>query len=736
MTLRAGLFDAGGAPLAGGRLALVSPKHAHSQPSGSDGSVELVLDDPDLRFQLGVRVEREGYASRFEEVFFEAGRVVHLGNFRLETGGAISGRVLDRDGRGVPEALITTGDKDAERDDLERMRFELYPDLTTAVRSGPDGSFLLQGVPEGFHRLWASGAGWIASYSAPVEVRSGQESTGLELTLEPFTSAFEVTGTVRDPNGLAVPHADVRYRKVHGGSSMSGSTTADELGRFRFVVAPNQRLSLTASHPEELYGPASLDGLTGGASDLVLRLGELRSTTLAVTGDEGRPLVEFSWRTLGDADGAHLASGQEGEHGDGLAALRAPSVPFRIEVWAPGHTLESIGPLMPESVGPRIDVRLRALPGLRGRVLADGEPVAGARVLLVAGLAEDIYVAHNGFQVFLETSASDEAASDDDGRFLLTPRRSGTWYVRAEAAGFAPAELGPLALDPGRSHDELEVELGEGGAIAGRVLVAPGPDAGGRIVGISRGDCNARTQRAAPDGSFRFEHLTPGPWQVRVVDEEIHPSRTMTSSSTGRGRAELEYDCRVEEGRTTRFDIDLTGRGGVRVVGLLRLDGAPPGVWRAMLTEDGLLGGSSFDEAKLDVDGGFTLLAPKPGRYRVVLQGMVGEGGSFVVATVELAQGENPWQLDIQTGALEVRNVPPSADLGNPTHMHVGLESENLMCVTALAPDANGVCLLPRVPVGPGRIVEIGDRPRELDSWRTLAECEVARGLTAHVTLP
>ena len=221
-----------------------------------------------------------------------------------------------------------------------------------------------------------------------------------------------------------------------------------------------------------------------------------------------------------------------------------------------------------------------------------------------------------------------------------------------------------------------------------------------------------------------------------MVEKEIHPSRTWTSSTDRHGREEIDYDCRVEEGRTTRFDIDLTDRGAVRVSGMLRFDGAAPGPWKVMLTGERMFAGSPHDEAELDVEGGFSLVAPKPGSYRVLLQGAVGElGMQFVVAAVELGNGDNPWQLDLETGALEVHGVPAN-DGRDPTHMYVWMESEDLVCATALVPDANGTCHLPRVPVGPGRVVRLGIVPTDMSEWETLAECEVVRGSTAQATLP
>jgi RNA polymerase sigma-70 factor (ECF subfamily) len=738
IALRAGIFDGAGSALSGGRLVLLAPFEALSGPSAADGSATLELDGEQVhQQQLVVRVERTGFASALAHVHAEPGSEVHMGNFRLEPGGAISGRVLDADGRGMHGVLISLGGTDDEPERLEMSRYDFWPELLSSTRSGPDGSFVVAGVPEGYHRVWASADDWVAAFSAPVEVRAGQESTGVELVLSELAAAHLVLGRVLDPSGMPAPHAELRFVKGHARSSTSSSLHADGEGRFRIVVPPGSTLALTAIDRERAFGPASVEGLRGGVSDLELRLSALSRAELWVAGSDGAPLERFAWRTLAASDESHLAEGHLEAHAGGRVELDVPTVPFLLEVSAPGHTLERLGPWTAAAVGERIDVRLAPLPGLRGRVLMEGgERVEGARVQLFTRMSDERYYEHNGFEVYLEPSALDEDSSDDGGRFLLTPRTADTYFVRVERAGFAPAEVGPLELVPERAGDELTIELGHGGAIEGRVLAPPGPEAAGSIVGISRGDGHAVTQRTGPDGSFRFELLTPGNWQVRVVTEEIHPSRSMSTSTTARGRPEMAWDCRVEEGRTTRFDIDLGDRGDVRVSGLLRIDGAEPGAWKAVLTSERLFGGARLDEADVSLAGEFELSAPRPGRYLVMLEGAFGERGMQILAAkLELGTGDNPWQLDLRTSALEVANVP-ALEGSDPATVHLWTRGEELMCLTAVFPDENGRCLLPRVPVGPGRIVNVaGDDPEPL-AWPTLAECEVVAGKTVQVTLP
>ena len=98
VTLIAGIFDEAGAPLAGGSLLRVDPLEASSNPSGTDGRLELTLEDEpigSLQSTFSLLVERQGFASELVSLRAEPGSTVQLGNFRLEAGGAISGRVVD-----------------------------------------------------------------------------------------------------------------------------------------------------------------------------------------------------------------------------------------------------------------------------------------------------------------------------------------------------------------------------------------------------------------------------------------------------------------------------------------------------------------------------------------------------------------------------------------------------------------------------------------------------------------
>ena len=106
----------------------------------------------------------------------------------------------------------------------------------------------------------------------------------------------------------------------------------------------------------------------------------------------------------------------------------------------------------------------RALLLERGQVVRDGAP--------------DTVLEANGYRLRVWPETLDEARSDAEGRFLLTPQTAGPYYVRAEASTGAPAELGPIEVDERLGGAPLELNLGLGGAIEGRVREGEGTSFG------------------------------------------------------------------------------------------------------------------------------------------------------------------------------------------------------------------------------------------------------------------
>lgn len=532
--------------------------------SDADGRAELRFEPESGHSEwiVVLSARRAGCATRQMRVTVTAGRTTDLGDVVLEPGVRIEGRVLDEVGGVIAEAEVGPGavelfgDGRARRDEAYvRRQGSAGFDLTLATTSAADGSFVLEGVSPGTMRLWAhsTGARFGWGWTEPFEVRAGEDLFGMDVRLPGLLATDTISGIVLDPLGKPLPSAQLLY--TYEIERESGTTTKnlDEDGRFQIVIQRETNYSFVASDPEGRYAPAYAYDVAPGTQGLDLRLAEKRTFAASVRDRDGRAVPGCRF-----ALSVHVGGGVSRDEPTpalvepGLYDLPLPSVAFDLEVEADGFLPARFEELRPETVGARFEVTLDTAPRLKGRVVADGRPVAGARVTLHRSFEGRGYW-RDEFACVYDAASEREVACDERGRFELTCRSQERVWLRASSAGYAIGELGPL--DP-LTAGELTLELTVGGSLEGRVLLPDGADATGVLVGINHGDGHPRTLRAGPEGRFRFDALAPGPWQVLRQDAEIDPSSTTTMSTDE--PHEIEWSCTVEAGRTTRYDLDLS----------------------------------------------------------------------------------------------------------------------------------------------------------------------------------
>jgi hypothetical protein len=336
--------------------------------------------------------------------------------------------------------------------------------------------------------------------------------------------------------------------------------------------------------------------------------------------------------------------------------------------------------------------------------------------------------------------AADDVTSDAEGRFLLTPRAAGEYVVRAEHDGLAPAVSAAFTVDDGGAGlgaPDLALHLGAGGAIAGRVVAAAGNDPAGTIVGLTRGDGYDRTVRVGPGGEYRFERLTPGPWRLLELEEEIQPGVTSTSTSDRRRSREPEWSCTVFEGETSHCDLVLGDAELCVVTGKLTIDGRPPTGFKAQLVpEEEFFAQHPEQRVALAPDGTFRVTTAEPGSHWLVLAGPVEPAGEqYVLDLLRLAPGMQAWDLALVTGTLVVANAPQWDGEGIPTVAHMWDGPGNQQALTIVVGNAAGEARIP-VPAGPGRLAKPDPAIRDFDLWQTLVTLDVPRGGEATARLP
>jgi RNA polymerase sigma-70 factor (ECF subfamily) len=514
------------------------------RPGGAAAAIDLVA-------------RRPGCATRHLEVVVRAGDVTNLGDVVLVGAGTLRGRVVDEHGRvvgdarvGVLEAAALEALDEGERERFARKGSHLLDELLTRVVRA-DGSFEFDDVAPGRVRVWAHAPGRRYALGDAVDVSADGTVPELELVLPALAAGDRIAGRVVGPDGLGRPASlEVIARKA---TTLSMEWTQTDLeGRFDFTLDFLDAVyDLTAMDGLDELGPASATGVRPGDLGIEIVLGSADPLRVHVVDEAGAAVsgaeIRISTRTLSyEAKARELAPGEYG--------LDRPGKEFAIEVVAAGFRQEHSRRFEPHAAPARIDLVLRRAPAVRGVVTAGGVPQPNAPV---TAFEYDPLgsMTVNGLRCRVSAFDCGATRSDAHGRFELFVDTDAPIVVRASAEGWVDAESEPVEPARLRADDVLELALGRGGSIEGRVLVPAGESAAGRIVGAHRGDGRPISTRTAEDGTFRFERLMPGDWYVLPLQAEVTPHGGTYSSTSS--TEPMPWSCRVVEGRATRFDLTL-----------------------------------------------------------------------------------------------------------------------------------------------------------------------------------
>ena len=632
--------------------------------SGNDGVATLHWKGLILRYAVSFQAGASGYATLFPRGTLKAGETLQLGDLTLRPGGSISGRVLDLQQRPVAKAEVAAYDEHSffGNNDIEELRSR-GPQLWEGApqsKSGDDGRFLLEGVPAGMTRAWAHSEGMRWSISEPIEVPAGSELRDVVLVLDPEDknekALQDIEGVVLDPEEKPVARASLNVHQTLEGSSWSGGSNADEGGRFR--VHPQQRgvhISIDFGDPDERYTGIKLEDVKPGTKNLVIRLEEARKLVLAAR-DEHGPVESYRVRWCSPEWSTHGYVDRDEPHKDGRANLRAPTRSgFWLQVMAPGHKPGKLGPIEGERVPAELGITLVSIPGIRGRVVAGEKPVPGAKVALLLQPA-NMEIQMNGFTTLVEPDVKIQTTSDSEGRFSLDLSSDGNYVVFADAEGYARTQFGPAELAASKGVQDLVLALDAGGVLEGKVLTPPGHSPAGVVVGINRGDARPFTQVAGADGSFRFEHLTPGAWEIQRCESMFEgPTSTSMNSGDDTKPGEIRRDFVIATGQTTHHDLDLRDKQPCTLEIVLTNNSQPARAWTIVAwpkgkhTIDGSPPGASTDSS-----GHARLSLDEPGGYSLTIKPPPDAQSAFNLhLELDAQPGTQPWTRDVQTGRVE-----------------------------------------------------------------------------------
>ncbi len=648
--------------------------------SAADGRLAATIsiwkkDGVKLRFQL---VESFHARSSFERVL-RPGETCDLGDLVLAPGARIRGSVLDERGAGLGGAWVISSRKSI----LPRLESERDASFATTAK---DGSFVLEGVPAGTSCVTAYGEHRGAVEQCGLEPVLGRELGGVVITLgaeEQDESGLLVR--VLQPSGDPLPGARTENEVREGERTSIGVRSADKKGCFHIAGGPTAVADIVVTDPQLRYVSAFAAGVPIAQRTLEIELEAGTPHTLLVTDEQGAPIESFAFRVLQEpqyhpaSSGAMLRDtngllrdlfighGIEGpyapraqerkQHAEGRAEFAAGSLAFCVQADAAGFKPGEAGPFLAGAAPAEIRLALQRLPGIRGRVVSGGAPVAGAWVRLFQAAEENRSVLVDGnFPSRILPVLQAQTTSAADGAFELPLRDAGDFIVGAGREQLGEVQSAKLALVPRDGRDGLVLELPGIGAIEGRLLVAPGEDARDRVVGASSGNGHARSVRTDAEGRFRFDELSAGTWLLRPLGEDIDPAGEGYEVRGGSTPTQMPSSCVVRANETTRLEIDLAHKAEfVAHIGIPEL---ADGQWTASLDPVGASFSRRATLAQVEASK-LRLSVDQAGEYALRIEVWKPElhGRLSVEERVHLLAGTNEWTLAGPAGELTVAST-------------------------------------------------------------------------------
>jgi len=773
-SLTARFLDTGGLPISGVRLdfAFLDNRAYGAAVSGPDGRAELTIawsrvEKPSVLLwgEQNFMCRAAGKATHSMRVGLEERETVHVGEITLEPAGEIWGIVVDQNGEPVADSTVFAAPSSYRvRQNLDEqggslsahMLLEHDASTRPSTQTDSSGSFRLDDVAAGRRRVWSGTRDTRFSYSALIEVVAGEVHEGALLVLEALRHEDVIEGVVLDPEGMprqrALVQAAYSVRTKAGNRSGSYGAFTDEEGRFKLRLEAHVPHDLTVRDAELVFAPILCEAIEPGSRDLVLRFrGEL-TFEIFVHDTSGSPIEQFKTWTFEIEDeqqaleqrienalwSSSRIEGGIGPHDNGRARVSVRSERFDMLVYARGGELLALGPLDLREIGEQLECTVITPPAVRGRVHAQGRPLQGASIEVMGMPATGGLRTAEEMPCLVDPSPLDRTTTDASGRFSVfcdLSALAGIWYgrksaledgafrLRAAADGFAPAfiEVRP-------DEEALDIELTPGGSITGRVLTDPGTNPAGTIVGVTNGDGHPRSTRCTEDGRFLLENLTPGPWYVMRLDEDIRKGVTGSVRVTGEER--FPTSCVVVEGEETHYDLDLRGTL-CELTGRLALGGVDTSGWLVRLHQlDRSRDDALIESVKLDARGHFAATLPRSTRFRLSVWTL--DRAPFQVTdTLELDDATLHWELALELGELSVAGVP--TDGKRLFHRHAG--SGELRVLTTLTVDSAGNVAPTVVPAGDGAIVQDSAGNREEANYSVLATLTVEPGELLNVQL-
>lgn len=641
-----------------GAMARVRAARSEARATATDAEGRFRLAVPAGRGMASVRVEARGYLVLDRNVARPTAGDFDIGTLQLERGAVVSGRVVDRAGVGIADALVLREPGGAAGEWLGGLDFEPPGGDERngwdggGTRTDVQGRFELAHVAPGEFTLRARHRDHPMHRQPGLTATAGADLRDLLLVLEPgAVIRGKVTGLPADTKSVRVA-ASLRRDDAGGQEGplaiFAGVDMVQEMGGFgeRSVeVDADGAFVLRGLQIGRTYRVWAMQAGAGmlGNAPCTPRL----EVTTPIEGIELRyePGVTVTFQVV---DGAgvpieRLWVGHTLRGGGGMEELmgRAMARPGKARDCPDGRvTIANLRPKDKQTLGLTIDavgyrrferegvalprtgaldlgtLQLAAAPVLRAQVLVDGAgtPVANATVQVReqesdAGPGLDLQV---DFEMFGDRGGAGGAASsktDDEGRCVVNAPVDTPFVVTVTSKEFARHRSEPLTLASLGERDYV-VRLVRGGIVEVAAVDAEGAIAPGQRIEHLAPDGSRDTRNGNDAGLATFERLVPGEHGFRIGERAggaAFVTMTMEAAAGQPPTADAGWQTvRVDDGNTVKLQLVKPQTAQLR--GVVRENGAPLANARIAFLKgaggDGIAGDLAEMMAGFDPGGG------------------------------------------------------------------------------------------------------------------------------------
>ena len=545
---------------------------------------------------------------------------VDLGVLVMAPGVDLKGNVVDEDGQPIADAQVFSSVAGARSMLLLAAMAAGEP----AAESDAEGKFVIaDGTPGERVNLVVKRSGYVQGQASNIELPPNEP---IEIVLKPASS---IEGRVLDADGVPVEGASVmaspeerRDRRFGMGQSATAATTDIE-GRFQLSeVAPGLTLVQVTKPGFEVLSVGGFEV----PSDRPLHDVELRLTVAAqllgtLTDVQGEPVVGAIVMAMGP-DGKFSPGGFAQTDGDGQFLFS--SMPLGAQtITASGEGLNRVSKNVVIKAGEnRLDLQLTATVSVSGWVYGpSGQPIQGAQVTLQPQDRRGFMPGQGG------------ADSLVDGSFQIEGVPAGKYRLEAHKEGLGSQRLSEPLEVAANPVAGLELRLGGGGRVVGRIL-------GLEYEAMNRVQVSAYSRGGAEVTQPDFE----GKFQVdNVPAGDLILSAELTGSSRS-----VRQTVTLEEG-VPEVVVDLEFVSGFQLTGEVTKGAEPEAGLSLNLTS---VDGSYHGSTTTGSDGTFQFEDLKAGTYRLSVGGM----GSQLRQQREIEiDGDDHVRIDLEVARLSGR---------------------------------------------------------------------------------